>query len=212
MVFSPNSPKVDILIDNEILQEVVKTKFLGVVLDKHLTWKFHIQHVTSKISKCIGIMYKARRVLNRDSMISLYNTFYPYLTYCVQIWGSTCTSALHAKKRTAPTPLFKSLNVLPFPQLYKYEIVLFMFKYNMKLLPDAFDGYFTSNNMIHSYNTHQCKQIQVLMFKTKHGQLSFYYQAVALWKSIGYEIMKASNEHCNICVFQAALKKQLALL
>ena len=82
----------------------------------------------------------------------------------------------------------------------------------MKLLPDAFDGYFTSNNMIHSYNTRQCKQIHVPMFKTKRGLLSFYYQADALWNSIGYEIMKESNEHCNICVFKAALKKQLAML
>ena len=33
--------------------------FLGVILDEHLSWKSHISHVANKISKSIGIIYRA---------------------------------------------------------------------------------------------------------------------------------------------------------
>ena len=36
-----------------------------------------------KIAKGIGILVKARHYLDKDTLLSLYNTFiYPYLTYC----------------------------------------------------------------------------------------------------------------------------------
>ena len=31
-------------------------KFLGVLIDKNLTWKYHIDHIASKISRVVGII------------------------------------------------------------------------------------------------------------------------------------------------------------
>ena len=42
----------------------------------------------NKISKAIGIMYKARQYLNKSSLVNLYYSHvYPYLTYCIEVWG-----------------------------------------------------------------------------------------------------------------------------
>ena len=49
-------------------------KFWGVLIDKHVTWKDHIQSVTKKVSKNIGIFGHLRFVLNRKVLITLYNT------------------------------------------------------------------------------------------------------------------------------------------
>ena len=46
-----------ITLDNIAVQQVEVTKFLGVLLDQHLPWKYH--HVTKKVSKTIGIISKA---------------------------------------------------------------------------------------------------------------------------------------------------------
>ena len=35
-------------------------KFLGVLIDKNLTWRPHIDHITSKISKIVGIIARLR--------------------------------------------------------------------------------------------------------------------------------------------------------
>ena len=43
-------------LSNQVIQTVDKTKFLGIVIDQHLTWKSHIEFITSKISSAIGIL------------------------------------------------------------------------------------------------------------------------------------------------------------
>ena len=35
-------------------------KFLGVLIDKNLTWKYHIDYIASKISRVVGIMSRLR--------------------------------------------------------------------------------------------------------------------------------------------------------
>ena len=33
-------------------------------------------------------MYKARQYLNKSSLVNLYYSYvYPYLTYCIEVWG-----------------------------------------------------------------------------------------------------------------------------
>ncbi len=62
------------------------TLFLGVIIDSNLSWKPHIQKVCSKLARCMGIMYKAKHVLPKSAMVSLYYTLaYPHLMYCNEV-------------------------------------------------------------------------------------------------------------------------------
>ena len=54
-----------VIIDNHELNQVNSTKYLGVIIDHKLNWTEHISYVKSKISKGIGIMYKARQFLTK---------------------------------------------------------------------------------------------------------------------------------------------------
>ena len=66
-----------------------KMKYLGVIIDNKITWIPHITYVKNKVSKCIGIMFKARNDLKRDTLINLYHSYiYPYLIYCIEAWGN----------------------------------------------------------------------------------------------------------------------------
>ena len=60
-----------ITLDNIAVQQVEVTKFFGVLLDQHLSWKYHINHVAKKVSKTIGIISKARFFLSCKSLLSL---------------------------------------------------------------------------------------------------------------------------------------------
>ena len=65
-------------------------KYIGVIIDHKLKWCEHISYVKNKVSKClgIGIIFKARMVLDQKNSITLYNSFvYSYLIYCIEIWG-----------------------------------------------------------------------------------------------------------------------------
>ena len=133
MVFSLKkhiTANTDMCINNQIIYRVEHITFLGVILDSHLTWSHHIQHVKLKITKSIGILCRARKVLRKNTLITLYYAFiYPYLTYCVEVWGSAAevytTSIIRIQKlaciiitsmppRTSSVYLFTVLNLLSF--------------------------------------------------------------------------------------------------
>ena len=86
---------IPIILNNTNLEQVTFTKFLGVIIDDKLTFERHIVYAKNKISKGLGIIIKARKYLNRESLLKLYNCFvFPYLTYCVEVSGNTAEKYL----------------------------------------------------------------------------------------------------------------------
>ena len=84
MLFKPRQKRyhfpMQICINEQRIEQVKETVFLGVVLDEHLSWKPHISQVARKISKSIG-----KPCLKTP----YYCLVYPYLRYCIIVWGST---------------------------------------------------------------------------------------------------------------------------
>ena len=48
-------------IDNQLIEKVDNTTFIGVMLDSHLSWSKQIKMVKKKIARGIGIINKARK-------------------------------------------------------------------------------------------------------------------------------------------------------
>ena len=61
----------DIKIDGLTLEQKDNTKFLGVTIDKYLSWNQHIANITSQIAKAICILYRLKHILPPKSL--LYN-------------------------------------------------------------------------------------------------------------------------------------------
>ena len=151
--------QLTITVDNIPVDQVDKTKFLGVYIDSKLNWNPHIHYVANKISKSIGIICRARKVLNKDTLVTLYYTFiYPYLNYCCTVWG--CSPPTHLskllilQKRIVRTisgkpklfpsrDLFVDLRILPVDLLNKFKLCMFCFKYLNNELTVIFDNFIT---------------------------------------------------------------------
>ena len=59
--------------DNQVIKRQSSIKFLGIVLDKNLSWKEHWKLTENKIAKKnIGPIYKVKSYLNKDSFLALY--------------------------------------------------------------------------------------------------------------------------------------------
>ena len=56
----------------KVIERTTSIKFLGILLDEHLSWKNHISVVENKVSKKIGILYKAKNIVGKDGLKSLY--------------------------------------------------------------------------------------------------------------------------------------------
>ena len=82
-------------INNLEIKRAPYTKFLGVLFDEILSWKEHLKYAENKISKSIGLMYKAGPSLDKDSVLSLYFSYIHSYIYCVNLaWASTHTTNL----------------------------------------------------------------------------------------------------------------------
>ena len=56
-------------------QPLAAIKFLGIIIDENLTWTNHISTIENKISKNIGILYKAKFLLNQTCLKHIYFAF-----------------------------------------------------------------------------------------------------------------------------------------
>ena len=65
-------------------------KLLGILLDSNLSWKYHINELSKKLSRTIGIFYKIRYFVPSEILHLLYySLFYSFLSYGVAVWGFT---------------------------------------------------------------------------------------------------------------------------
>ena len=60
-------------IDSTELNLVLEFNFLGLFVDKHMSWNKHVRTVSSKISQIIDIMNKLKDLLPTNILLTLYN-------------------------------------------------------------------------------------------------------------------------------------------
>ena len=80
----------DLKICNITIDRVTDFKFLGLIISSILKWNKHIDHISIKVSKVIGTMFRLKYVVPCDVFQTLYNSLImPHYHYCLLAWGST---------------------------------------------------------------------------------------------------------------------------
>ena len=67
---------VNIKIGNQPVKQSRYVKFLGVLLDENLSWKYHLSELSKKLARTCGMFFKIRHFLPVDVMICLYNSLF----------------------------------------------------------------------------------------------------------------------------------------
>ena len=81
------------------IQQVNKTKFLGIIIEEHLNWATHISHLCNIIAKNVGFLQKLRYFIPAYVLIILYHSLIlSHLQYCTLLWGNSYYSHLHKLK------------------------------------------------------------------------------------------------------------------
>ena len=193
-----------VVLNGSPIEKVKCTKFLGIFIDDELSWKYHVNHISTKVSKMVGIMAKARYHLSLKLLLTLYNTMiYPYLTYCNVIWANTYSTRLSSifmlQKKIVriitfsnyteeSRPLFKSLKILDIYELNTYLTGILMYWYYHGNLPAYFINFFVQNESIHSYNTRSAIKIHIEFKRTNYAKFSLRCKGTTLWNGLPVDV------------------------
>ena len=86
---------VTLIMNRKALQQKDHVKYLGILLDEHLNWKYQIKNVSVKVSRGVGILAKLRPFLKEKLLRNIYHSLvYSHLSYGVQAWGSADPTSL----------------------------------------------------------------------------------------------------------------------
>ena len=182
----------DVHMNNVKINYVSSTRFLGVLIDDQLKFDVHINEITRKISKNIGILYKLRQYVPNSTLLSVYRSIIEcYLNYCNLLFGNAMHTHIAplviAQKKAIrivanqppfahTEPIFSHLKLLKLSDLYLYNLGIYM-KKNIE--------YFAPNFQINLHNTrsgnHYVPSFQRLALTQNQ---SIMYQAPKNWHNI----------------------------
>ena len=82
----PNSQEILRLNENSI-EIVSNTKFLGIIIDESLSWKKHMEQLKTKLNRNFILCSKIRRFCTTPMYLNLYNNLISSnLEYCISSW------------------------------------------------------------------------------------------------------------------------------
>ncbi len=65
---------LNIVLDNVTLDNIDSEKLLGVIVEKYLTWKHHVDKNAKNISKNIALLQRIKRFLPHQTRLTFYKT------------------------------------------------------------------------------------------------------------------------------------------
>ena len=184
------------------------TKYLGVTIDRKLSFRNHIELICSKISRNVGLLYRISLSCPKFIVRRLYYAFIlPYMNYCNIIWGGAAKvhldKLLKLQKRAVriitgssylehTAPLFKQLEFLKIDEIYRFSCCIHVFK-NRNL--------FQSNSNV--YNTRRAGVIKVTFQRLSVCQRSIHFDAAKLFNQLPLEVTQVMK----IGIFKRKVKE-----
>lgn len=84
--------------DSKPLEEVKSLSYLGIVINKNLTWDDHLNHIRGKINKKLGLLRRIKPYLLLIAQLTFFNSFIlPLFYYGDIIWGDRGNVTLMAE-------------------------------------------------------------------------------------------------------------------
>uniref|UniRef100_A0A3B1IHU1 Reverse transcriptase domain-containing protein n=1 Tax=Astyanax mexicanus TaxID=7994 RepID=A0A3B1IHU1_ASTMX len=217
-----NMEHIKIEINGSPITRVSSTRFLGIHMDEFLNFRSHIDELTKKLSKYVGLFLKLRQFLPGEALLTLYRTlFEPHLNYCNIIWSNTFSCHLRklhilqkkiiriiswASSDAPSDPLFCQLGLLKITELNIFHNACVMYSVVNKLndrLCYLIPIYLPS----HAYQTRKKHYIMGKKRKLKCTSLSVVCKGPQVWNDIDIDLQMSQTIH----VFKRRLRRRLLL-
>jgi len=161
-------PKLNLKLNGTKLEPKSEIKYLGLIIDEHLTFKGHINIMNSKLKRANNLLALSRHYLPSSLLKQVYYAqFHSHLSYGCQVWGlrpASINQTIILQKKAirlmsfshkyAPTnPIFKDLQVLQLEDLITSNNINFVHKTLTNASPSHFNNFYKLYTPSHNHDT-----------------------------------------------------------
>ena len=197
-----NYDNISIKLNRVKLTPVDYVKYLGMYIDKNLTWNIHINELSKKLSRANGILSKLRYNAPREICLQVYYAiFYSHQTYGCNVWGLStnenidkieklqkkCVRILTFSPHNSHTnQLFIDLKLIKVKDLIKFNQLKLVYDFYEKNLPIDLMTLFQPSTEVHTTNMQLNSAIKSLIHipsinTSSYGINSIKYHCAKLW-------------------------------
>ena len=186
-----NISETEINIDGSKIKHVKCTIFLGITIDEHLDWQVHIDNLSNKIVRNVGMLNKLKHFHPDYIMKNIYSSLIEsHSQYCTLLWANshvTNIRKLQLLQKKAiriiasshyiahTDPLFSMTKLLKLDDMYKYQLGIFMHKVTHFQLPQNVSSMFLRTDNVHSHKlrNNNAYYIQQIRTSTRKSTKNF---------------------------------------
>lgn len=187
-----------VVVGNSVISRVNSASFLGLTIDSKFKFTDHIDKLTLRLSRAVGIMFKMTPLVPFGVLRNLYFALlYPHITYGVTVWGRSSIVYVNRVKviqrralrllSASYDHLSVSTDYMTFDMVFEYYTLIKFFKC---MYSDDHHVYFNDRIVSltpdHGYSTRfsGAHSLCIPWYNKVVGQRFFLYQSVVLWNDL----------------------------
>ena len=182
-------------------------EYLGILFDDKLSWEPHVSELCKKLSQIAGVIFKHRSLLSKKALMLVYHSLVgSSIRYGLICWGTANQTLKQKVNRivryltfslpcSTAWPLYSSLNVLPLDILIQMEWGKMMFQFQNRMLPKAFENYFSKPTHQHATRFASSLNFELVRAKTLREGLMLRTIGPKTWTGVPLEIKKSTSLH-----------------
>ena len=203
-------------------------KYLGILIDPHLNWSYHVKILAPKLSRSVGMLAKMRHFVSKEVLRNLYfGIFFSLMNYGAQIWGQYSNS--HVKRiskindkaiRTLcfahyqenASKYYKELNILKFQDTIMLNNFVYIHDHFSHRLPSALLDKYEYIHEGHEHNTRISSAHCIKLPKSRtieFGIHSISGQASRHWNHLNITLSKANIHQLSRTSCKEIISKHL---
>jgi len=169
-------------------------RYLGITIDSHLNWSFHIKNLATKLSRSNGAISKLRHYVPQNILLSVYySLFFSHTSYASQVWSQAqniyTNRILKLQKTAVRLITFSDFNEHSKPLLKQLDM-LDIFDATKICNISLVHGILNSNtpidiNMLFNLSfrpgTHYTRGSSITVRTSSFGTYSILYQCILTW-------------------------------
>ena len=199
MIFSRHrNIDLDIMLNNTEIEFVNEFKYLGLTIDRKLTFKTHISNIVKKVNQGNGKVFYLKRFLPLSKLKNIYfSIIHPHINLHILIWGGANKSHIQPLNVAVNKVIrnmfwgndntitkYRKLQILPVNEIYKLKMGELFFKTIKLNEHQLLTNIIAEISFEHGHNTRNIKNFRLPLIATDMNKRFFLTNAIKFWRNI----------------------------